>query len=65
MKVYRLTFSVGTSFCYNWTELNIGSISVDERKVPMLRSEYDKFKEMEKMNINKNIEPGRTFEILN
>ena len=64
MRSYRITFTIGFSYCYNWNNIKIGALAI-ERKIPMLKSEYETFKEMEKMNIEKNIEPGKIFQIFN
>ena len=64
MRSYRITFTIGFSYCYNWNNLETGALSIEGR-APMLKSEYETFKEMEEMNINETIEPEKVFRIFN
>jgi len=65
MKVYRMIQDIGfkQSETLEWTEVKQGVKAIGNC-LPMLRSEVEIFTSMEELGVTKNIEPGRTFSII-
>jgi len=61
--IYQIHYTI-TDEVYKWDKCKQGCYTDTNIPFPLTRSEADTFKEMESLNIKKNIEPGKIYTIM-